>query len=67
MNNKRYKYIYVAKFANYLIMQGAVCRGTGIHPRTHKVFWCFDYDEIQPIYEKISKGEAGGASQGHTP
>lgn len=57
MNKLNYKYIYVAKFANYLMTQGAVCRGTGIHPKTHKVFWCFDYDEVQPIYEKMKKSQ----------
>ncbi len=55
MNKLNYKYIYVAKFANYLMTQGAVCRGTSIHPKTHKVFWCFDYDEVQPIYERMKK------------
>lgn len=54
-NKNNYKYIYVAKFANYLMSQGIVCKGTGIHPKTKQVFWCFDYDEVQPIYEKINK------------
>lgn len=55
MDRTNYKYVYSAKFANYLMLQGAVCKGTGVHPKTHKIFWCFDYDEVQPIYEKLNK------------
>lgn len=54
-NKNNYKYIYVAKFANYLMSQGIICKGTGIHPKTKQIFWCFDYDDVQPIYEKINK------------
>lgn len=54
MSKNNYKYIYNVKFANYLMLEGVVCKGTGVSPTTGRIFWCFDYDECQPIYQKIS-------------
>lgn len=54
-DRSNYKYIYSVNFANYLMTQGVMCRGTGISSSTGKYFWAFDYDECQPIYEKIAK------------
>lgn len=31
-DRKNYKYIYSVNFANYLMTQGIMCRGTGISP-----------------------------------
>ena len=53
-DRKNYKYIYNVNFANYLILEGVRCRGTGVSPTTGKFFWCFDYDECQPIYNKLN-------------
>lgn len=57
LNRANYKYIYSVNFANYLMTQGVVCKGTGISPKTGKYFWAFDYDECQPVYEKLNKKE----------
>ena len=51
-DRSNYKYIYNVKFANYLMLNGVVCRGTGVSKSTGQFFWCFDYDECQPVYEK---------------
>lgn len=55
LDNSNYKYIYSAKWANILMLNGVFCRGTGINPSTGRCFWCFDYDECQPFYEKLMK------------
>lgn len=52
-DRSNYKYIYNVKFANYLMLNGVVCRGTGVNKSTGQFFWCFDYDECQPVYEKL--------------
>lgn len=54
LNRENYKYIYNIKFANFLMIHGARCRGTGIG-KLGKVFWAFDYDECQPIYDLINE------------
>ena len=51
LSRNNYKYIYDAKFANYLIINGVQCKGTGISRETGKVFWCFDYNDVQPYYK----------------
>lgn len=53
-NRKNYKYIYSVEFANYLMLQGVFCKGTGISKETGNYFWCFDKDECQPVYDKIT-------------
>lgn len=53
-NRKNYKYIYSPEFANYMMLQGVFCKGTGISAETGRTFWCFDKDECQPVYEKIN-------------
>ena len=45
LDRNNYKYIYSVTFANYLMTQGIMCRGTGISRKTGKYFWCFDYNE----------------------
>lgn len=53
MDRSKYKYIYNVKFANFLMLNSIVCRGTGISPSTGKFFWCFDYEDCQPVYKMI--------------
>lgn len=65
LDRKNYKYIYSVNFANYLMTQGIMCRGTGISPKTGKYFWAFDYDECQPVYEKLNKKEENENQEGH--
>ncbi len=55
-SRKNYKYIYDVKFANYLMLQGVICKGTGIHPKSGNPFWCFDYNDCQPFYRNQSTG-----------
>ena len=54
IDRSKYKYIYNVSFANYLMLNGVVCLGTGISKSTGKFFWCFDYDKCQPIYNKLN-------------
>ena len=53
-NRDSYKYVYDVKFANYLMLQDIKCKGTGISKETGNYFWCFDREEIQPVYERIA-------------
>lgn len=55
IDRSKYKYIYNVKFANFLMLNGILCRGTGVSQSTGKFFWCFDYDECQPIYQEIEQ------------
>lgn len=59
MDRSKYKYIYNASFANYLILNGVICRGTGVNKHTGGIFWCFNYDECQPVYEKLDAKSDG--------
>ena len=54
-DKSKYKFIYNCSWANYLILQGASCLGTGVSQSTGKYFWCFNYDEVQPIYAMVEK------------
>ena len=49
MSNKIY--IYNHEQANFYIQNGAICLGTGIHRRTRKPFWIFDWDSSQESYK----------------
>ena len=50
MSNK--VYIYNPAQARYYIQNGMRVLDTGIHHRTHKVFYVFDFDETEEIYKK---------------
>lgn len=48
MSNK--KYIYNYELANFFIQQGCKILETGLNK--NRIYWLFDYNEIQPAYEK---------------
>lgn len=50
-NNKKV-YIYNPNQVNYYIQNGMKVLGTGIHSRTKKTFWIFDFNETEEIYVK---------------
>ena len=50
--SNKFKYIYDVKAANFFMENGCICLGTGLHSRTKKVFFIFDYDKCQSVYEK---------------
>ena len=52
---KSYKYIYNITWANYLMLHGAVCKGTGRNQKTGGIYWVFDYRQVQPIYEEYNQ------------
>lgn len=54
-NRTNYKYIYSVRFANFLMTQGVICRGTGFNEKKGQYFWAFDYDECQPAYEEMER------------
>ncbi len=53
MSNK--KYVYNMKQANFFMQEGVRCLGTGYNGNSKRVFYIFNYDEIQPAYEKWNK------------
>ncbi len=55
MNNK--KYIYNVKQADFFINEGVKLLGTGVHPTTKKIWWCFGYKECQEAYSKWNNRE----------
>lgn len=55
LDRSNYKYIYSVRFANYLITQGVVCKGTGFNEKKKQYFWAFDYDECQPAYKELER------------
>lgn len=56
-DRRTYKYIYDCHFANFLLTNGAICKGTGISESTGKIYWAFDYESCQPAYEVIKKNK----------
>ena len=50
MSNK--VYIYNPAQARYYIQNGMRVLSVGVHYKTHKAFWVFDFDETKEIYEK---------------
>lgn len=50
MNNK--KYIYNYELANFFIKEGCKILETGLNKNQSRIYWLFDYNEIQPAYEK---------------
>lgn len=48
MSNK--KYIYNYELANFFIQEGCKILETGLNKS--RIYWLFDYIEIQPAYEK---------------
>lgn len=51
------KYIYNYELANYFIQQGCKVIETGLNKNQNRIFWCFDYNEIQPAYIKWNNKE----------
>lgn len=51
MDRTNYKYVYSADTANYLMLHNAICKGTGLNKKTGCIFWCFDKDEVEPIFK----------------
>jgi len=52
ISKKNYKYIYNIELANYMMINKVMCKGTGKSQSTGNTFWCFDFYECQPIYDK---------------
>lgn len=50
MNN--FKYIYNPYQAQYYISNGCNVLKTGIHTKTNKIYWVFDWNETKEIYSK---------------
>lgn len=46
------KYIYNPEQANFFIQNGCLCTGTGINPSTGKVYWQFNYNDVQTAYQE---------------
>jgi hypothetical protein len=49
-NKFNYKYIYDMAMANFFILNGGICTGTGRSKENDKIFWCFDADQVKNIY-----------------
>ena len=45
-------YVYNPAQAQFYIEHGAKVVSTGIHYRTHKTFWVFDFNATTPIFHK---------------
>lgn len=45
-------YIYDVRMANFFIYNGGICTSTGRNRNSRNIYWCFDRDQIQEIYEK---------------
>lgn len=50
-NSNRKVYIYNPLQARYYIQNGMTVLRVGVHYKTHKAFWVFDFDETEEIYE----------------
>ena len=50
-NSNRKVYIYNPVQARYYIQNGMRVLSVGVHYKTHKAFWVFDYDETKEVYE----------------
>lgn len=48
-SRQNYKYIYNVKIANFLLMNGIVCYGTGYNDKTNSYYWCFDRNECREL------------------
>ena len=57
LSRDNYKYIYNISLANYMMINGVVCKGTGINKRTGQTFWCFDANECQVVFDKIERNK----------
>lgn len=57
LSRDNYKYIYNISLANYMMINGVVCKGTGINRKTGQTFWCFDADEAQVVFDKIERNK----------
>lgn len=44
------KYIYNPAQASFYINNGAKVLDTGIHHKTKKIFWVFDYFDTEKVY-----------------
>ena len=62
-DRRTYKYIYDVHFANFLITNGAICKGTGISESTNEHFWAFDYNSCQPAYDIIKRNKENRISE----
>ena len=52
MKKSNKTYVYNPEQAKFYIANGATVLDTGIHYRTHKVFWVFDFNATTPIFHK---------------
>ncbi|MHC1746931.1 MAG: hypothetical protein AB9856_00905 [Cellulosilyticaceae bacterium] len=46
------KFIYDIRMANFYIVNGCPVLETGIHKKTKKTFWVFDWDSSYDTYSK---------------
>ena len=52
MNNERKVYIYNPLQAQFYINNGMRVLDTGVHYKTKKIFWVFDFNETEEIYSE---------------
>ena len=52
MKKSNKTYVYNPEQAKFYIANGATVLDTGIHYKTHKVFWVFDFNATTPIFHK---------------
>ena len=50
-DRKNKKFIYNYQLANIAMKMGIKCLETGRSSKTGNIFYVFDYNEIQPVYE----------------
>lgn len=49
------KYIYSVEQANEFIQRGYRCIETGFNAKQRKIFWAFDYAEVQDYYKNSAR------------
>ena len=52
MKKSNKTYVYNPEQAKFYIANGATVLDTGIHYKTHKVFWVFDFNATTEIFHK---------------
>lgn len=52
MKKSNKTYVYNPEQAKFYIANGATVLDTGIHYKTHKVFWVFDFNATTPIFHQ---------------
>ena len=48
-------YVYDMHIANYLVLNGGIVTGIGVHKITNRVFVAFDYDSTRQAFAKFDR------------